>query len=442
MTPSRNLPIIMAALFLLALPLGTLSAIGIAVPHWLDSLWWSLLLAVVLLAALDALRLQHRTSPQLLRRLPDRLLAGRWNTVELEIHPSAAKPLTVAIFDHVPDSMTSENLPAALFLLPGKTTRFSYRLRPLRRGHFHFHYCEIHLPSPWKLWQQRRLLSLPEEVHVYPDFIRLYNAQLTATPLANRQGRQRQPHSGTGQEFHQLREFREGDTLRQIDWKATARRRTFISREYQAEAEQRILFLLDCGNRMRSRDGELAHFDHALEACLLLAHIALRQGDAVGLATFSTPQQRYLAPAKGQAQMNALLNALYDLESTRQPADFTAAVGELLDRGQQRSLVVILSNLRDEDNDELPVALAPLLRRHAVVLVSLRETVLDRLRRRPVASFEDTLAYQGAMTYLDARENLHRQLMTQGIALLDTSPDELAPRLVEHYLARKASGAC
>ena len=47
-----------------------------------------------------------------------------------------------------------------------------------------------------------------------------------------------------------------------------------------------MLLVVDCGRRMASKD-ELSHFDHALNAALLLAHVALRQGDAVGLMTMA-----------------------------------------------------------------------------------------------------------------------------------------------------------
>ena len=202
--------------------------------------------------------------------------------------------------------------------------------------------------------------------------------------------RQRQ-RRGLGQEFHQLREFRDGDTLRQIDWKATARKRTPIAREYQDERDQQILFLLDCGRRMRSQDGELSHFDHALNASLLLGYVALRQGDAVGLMTFASEQRRYLPPVKGQAQVNVLLNAVYDLQSSQRPADYSDAVDALLKRQSRRALVVLITNLRDEDDEDLLNAVKRLERRHRVLIASLREDVLDNLRHSQVEDYESAL---------------------------------------------------
>ena len=88
---------------------------------------------------------------------------------------------------------------------------------------------------------------------------------------------------GEGTEFQQLREYRLGDSLRQIDWKATQRARKLISRDYQDERNQQVMLLVDTGRRMLARDDGLSHFDHVLNAALLVAYIALRQGDVVGL---------------------------------------------------------------------------------------------------------------------------------------------------------------
>src|SRR5690606_30834185 len=158
----------------------------------------------------------------------------------------------------------------------------TYRLRPTQRGHYAFSHCEALLLSPLGLWRSRRVIPLADETRVYPDFTRLHGAPLMAVDnWLSRLGIRQQPRRGLGLEFHQLREYRDGDVLRQIDWKATARKRVPIAREYQDERDQQILLMLDCGRRMRSQDGELTHFDHALNASLLLAYVALRQGDAL-----------------------------------------------------------------------------------------------------------------------------------------------------------------
>ena len=441
MKPSRLLLIWLALLLVLGIVLGVLRALGVAVPSPLLSINWGLLLALLALALLDAVRLRRLPSPRVQRQMPASLALGRWGEVRLEISHDFEQPLEVGLFDHVPDGLDFENLPLTVELQPGQHSQVGYRLRPLKRGHFTFEHCEVNLPSPLGLWAQKRLMDALEDIRVYPDFARLYEGQLLAVDnwLSQLGIRQRQ-RRGQGQEFHQLREFREGDSLRQIDWKATARHRMPIAREYEDERDQQIIFMLDCGRRMRSQDGELSHFDHALNACLLLSYTALRQGDAVGLSTFASERPRYLAPVKGTNQLNVLLNTVYDLDSSQRPADYQAAVNQLLTRQKRRALVVLVTNLRDEDDEELLTAVKRLGQQHRVLVASLREEALDRLRQTPVQTLPEALSYCGTVDYLNARAELHERLSAHGVAVLQARPGELGAELVTLYLGWKKAG--
>ncbi|NWB85156.1 DUF58 domain-containing protein [Pseudomonas gingeri] len=441
MRPSRLLLIWLGVLLALGIGLGTLGALGVELPERLGSIGWGLLLALLLLSLLDGARLRRLPSPHVKRKLPGSLALGRWGEVHLELSHDHPTPLRVQLFDHVPDGLAFANLPQAITLQPGEGSELSYRVRPLSRGHFRYARCEVSLPSPLGLWSERRYLALADATRVYPDFARLYGAQLLAVDnwLSQLGVRQRQ-RRGLGLEFNQLREFREGDSLRQIDWKATARQRTPIAREYQDERDQQIVFLLDCGRRMRSQDGELAHFDHALNACLLLSYVALRQGDAVGLCTFAGEQPRFLAPVKGQGQLNVLLNSVYDLNSTQRPADYQAAASQLLARQKRRALVVLVTNLRDDDDEALLTAVKRLGRQHRVLVASLREEVLDQLRQAPVQTLPEALAYCGTLDYLNARATLHERLAAHGVPVLDARPSELGADLVSRYLSWKRAG--
>ena len=374
MKPSRALLALFAALLLLAIGLGSLSALGQRLPAQLHTFWWAALAALLLLGLLDALWARRQAVPKLSRQLSGNLPLGRWSEVRLHLQHTYRRPVRLTLFDHLPAGMDFEYLPQEVELRPGESTEVGYRVRPLNRGHFVFPRCELELPSPLRLWRQRRYLEARGETRVYPDFARLYGAELMAVDhWLNQIGVRGGQRRGLGLEFHQLREFRDGDTLRQIDWKATARKRTPIAREYQDERDQQILFLLDCGRRMRSQDGDLSHFDHALNASLLLAYVALRQGDAVGAMTFAGDDRRHLPPGKGSAQLGALLNTVYDLQTSQRPADFPEAVQAVLSRQRRRALVILVTNLRDEDDEELLGAVKRLGRQHRVLVASLRD---------------------------------------------------------------------
>lgn len=441
MKPSRLLLIWLALLVVVSIVLGALQALQIDLPSSLISINWGLLLALLALAVIDAVRLRRLTSPRIKRQMPGSLALGRWAEVKLEVAHEFAEPLAIGLFDHVPDGLAFEHLPMLVELQPGHVSQISYRLRPLGRGHFSFEQCEVNLPSPLGLWSGKRLISVRDETRIYPDFARLYGGELRAVDnwLSQLGVRQRQ-RRGQGQEFHQLREFREGDSLRQIDWKATARQRTPIAREYEDERDQQIIFMLDCGRQMRSHDGELSHFDHALNACLLLSYVALRQGDAVGMSTFAGDKPRHVAPVKGSGQLNVLLNAVYDLGSTQRPADYQAAANQLLTRQKRRALVVLVTNLRDED-EQLLAAVKRLSAQHRVLVASLREQALDTLRQTTVQTLPEALAYCGAIDFLNARSQLHERLTAHGVAVMDVRPAELGAGLVTSYMSWKKTAA-
>lgn len=441
MKPSRLLLIWLAILLAIGIVLGTLQALDVEVPSSLLSINWGLLLALFALSLLDALRLKRLPSPRVQRKMPGSLALGRWSEIRLEVEHDFEQPLTIQLFDHVPDGLSFENLPLDTELQPGQRSLIGYRLRPLKRGHFTFDTCELNLPSPFGLWSGKRLLNLTDHTRVYPDFARLYGGQLLAVDnwLSQLGVRQRQ-RRGQGMEFHQLREFREGDSLRQIDWKATARHRTPIAREYEDERDQQIIFMLDCGRQMRSQDGELSHFDHALNACLLLSYVALRQGDAVGLSTFAGDQPRFIAPVKGAGQLKVLLNGVYDLDSTRRSADYPAAVSQLLARQKRRALVVLVTNVRDEVDEELLSAVSYLTQQHRVLVANLRETALETVRQTQVQTLHEALAYCATLDYHNTRAELHERLSAHGVPLLDVVPDKLGAAMVARYLSWKRTG--
>jgi uncharacterized protein (DUF58 family) len=241
-------------------------------------------------------------------------------------------------------------------------------------------------------------------------------------------------------EFHQLREYREGDSLRQIDWKATARMRRPISRDYQDERDQQIVFLLDCGRRMRARDGDLSHFDHTLTAILLTAYVALREGDAAGLLTFAG-EERWLPPRKTGAGLDAFLQTLYDLQPATGATDYLAAARAFMTRVRKRSLVVLVTNLRDEEDETLLPALQLLRARHLVLLANLRERALEQALEEPVRDFDDALLHGAVHEYLDQRQRSFERIHAQGILSLDVLPMQLPVTLVNRYLALKRGGA-
>jgi uncharacterized protein (DUF58 family) len=376
-------------------------------------------LALALADALAGLRQRGRLTVE--REVSHTLPVGTWQPVNLKL--SAANNVTGWLRDRHPAAFQSEGLPLFFRLAAGQWLRTSYRLHLTERGLQRFAAVDLRLLSPLRLWQIPETLPVADEVRIYPDFARITQYTLLATDNRLSQlGVLNRRRRGEGMEFHQLRDYRQEDSPRQIDWKASSRMGRLISREHQDERDQQIVFLLDCGSRMRAKDGDLSHFDHTLNALLLLAYVALNQGDAVGIATFGHAAPRYLPPRKSVATVNRLLNAVYDLQPSLYSPDYQLAGEQLLKRLSKRAFVVLVTNLRDEDDDTLGPAMTLLGRRHAVTLASLREPVLDELLAAPVDDFDTALTRAAALQYSHARRRQAAMLRHSGVQIVDVSP--------------------
>lgn len=432
--------LIPAPALLLSVGLTVLLAVLASVLPALLPLWLAGLALLAILAAVDALRLYGRAAPTLLRQLPSALPLGVDREIALRLENDSPHPQQLSVYDHPPSCMAVYDLPQRLQLPPGEGAELHYRVHPLVRGSFEFAQTELRLRSPWRLWDRRLRVGQHEAVRVYPNFAALTRFALLATDHRLSQiGVLKRRRRGQGMDFHQLREYREGDIQRQIDWKATSRMGRLISREYQDERDQQIILLVDCGRRMQARDDALSHMDHVLNAALLLAFVALRQGDAVGLATFGG-SQRFVAPRKSMATINTLMSASFDLQPTLHSPDFLLAARDLITRQRKRALVVILSNLRDEDDDTLLPALQLLQQRHLVLLASLREGILGQSLRAPVRALEDALTHAATAEYLERRRDNFRRLSGHGISSVDVEPAQLPLALVNRYIDVKRAG--
>jgi len=422
--------------------LTVLAALAIAVSIYPQfHLYWAALSGVAaVIALLDAATALRLATPPAARLVPGSLALGVPVDVALRIHNPSRLALDCEVHDHHPASVEAEGLPRRLALAAGQWGELRYQAKPVARGEARFGRTELRVFSPLKLFQVTRLTGDPSPIRVYPNFRALARYTLLATDNRLSQiGVLQVRRRGEGMEFHQLREYRQGDSQRAIDWKATSRTARLISREYEDEKDQRVLLVVDCGRRMAAKDGELSHFDHTLNAALLLAHVSLRQGDAVGMLTMGGVH-RYCEPRKSIAAVHAIMNRMYDVEPTLAVPDYHRAATEVMTRVRRRALVILLTNLRDEDDDGLLPALSLLRSRHLVVLASLREAILSRALSARVDSFDRAVTHAAAADYLALRERVFRRIGASGVMTLDVEPEKLPITLVNRYLELKKSG--
>jgi len=413
--------------------------------YWSLSWYWSLSTGLVCTVMLsDLLWVLLLPVPSIARRCGTILALGVPAQVELQLETAGRhadrrpREIRLVLHDHHPPTLEAEGLPATLRLQSGEKASVYYRVIPTERGNFDFGRVAAWMRSPLGLWQRKVRGATQEPIRVYPNFQSLVRYSLVA--IKNRVGQigiHQYPRRGRGLEFHQLREYRFGDASNQINWKATSRRLKLISCEYQEEQDQQIMLLLDCGRRMRARDEMLSHFDLALNAVLLLAHIALRQGDSVGLMTFGGPE-RHLSPRKGISTVNTLLNSTYDIQPSVYASDLAQALEDCAKRIQKRSLMVLISNLSDQQPQNLLSVTRSLMKRHLVLYASLREEVIDRVVQTKVHDLPSALRLAAAHEFTERRSRELGLLRAEGILCVDTVPSKLAPALANTYLEIKA----
>lgn len=402
---------------------------------------WEVLGAIAAAAlALDAALVRFAAKPEATRVVAPAVSRAEWTRVRIAIDNNSRWPMALRVHDHHPALVSVEGMPQSVRVAAHERAELTYRVRPEARGPHEFGPIELRVASPLRLWERAVRIAAAQRIRAYPNVRAIARYQLLAAQTRTAQlGVKKRPRRGDGLEFHQLREYRAGDVLRQIDWKATARLRKTISREYQDERDQRVVFLLDCSQRLRAVDGARSHFDAAIDAVLLASHVAARQGDAVGLMTFSGAP-RWLPPRKGAAQVNALLNAMHDLDTSTRAADFLEAARTLATRLSKRALVVIVSNIRDEDAGDLAPALELLARRHIVLLASLSETAMSDALRAPVASLDDALRVASIHAYRAERKRALDALPRRSALRLDSEPEKLGIAMVNAYLEVKRAG--
>jgi uncharacterized protein (DUF58 family) len=422
---------------------AALTVLGLISSIWPEfEVYWKILLFISITLSLVDMWLVYKTPvPVITRNLSSSLSVGVSHDIKLTVKNVSRMNISVDVYDHFPEQSIVKGMPRRLLLDANEVAELIYHLKPLRRGLLRFTQTECSVLSRFSLWRYKHLLPVVNEVRVYPNYAPVIEYALLATENhLSMMGILKHRRRGQGMEFHQLREFRDGDSIKQIDWKASSRMRKIISREYQDERDQQIIIMLDCGHRMLAQDGDLSHFDHSLNALLLLSYVSLRQGDSIGVSTFSHENARWVKPVKGVANLHTLLNSIYDLQPGADAPDYSFGARNLVLRQRKRSLVIIMTNLRDDDSDDLNAAVQLLKKYHKVVVASLQEqAILNRLDS-PVLNHQDALSVAATHGYQAKRDLLVQQLRNNGINTLDVSPQDLALSLTNTYLDLKTSG--
>jgi uncharacterized protein (DUF58 family) len=389
----------------------------------------------------------QRASPRMKRLLPSAFAVGIRRPITVSIDVDGHDEWRCSLYDHADATLVTAGLPAELTLSAQKRVDITYVVVPGQRGEVTFAPADIHVRSRWGLCELLEQIGTTETRRVYPDFAQIARyAWLAGDRRLQEIGIKTYQRRGQGTDFKQLSEYSVGDSVRHIDWRATLRMGKPIVREFQDERDQCVMLLVDCGRRMRADDRDTGskgtHFDQVLNAVMLVSYVALKQGDEVGAMTFGTPAdlEQSVPPRKGAQALNMMMSHLHGIQPTPTHSDYVAAANAVLRRHHKRSLVIIITNFRDEDSTELRHALRLLRSRHLVLLASVRERIVDELIGQPLTGGDAALDVASAHLYEQSRRDAFNRLATGEGLMVDATPEYLGIALVNRYHALKRAG--
>jgi uncharacterized protein (DUF58 family) len=427
MRPTRR-AIVLA---ILGLPVALLPA---AVDARLWALWPVYLGGLVLALGADALMAPRAAGVSASVAMPGTIYIGEEEEAVLRVAmPSARRvPVTVAV------DLSDRLVPQPQ--LRGRVSRegasLPFRLKATRRGRIVVERAWVRWAGPLGLMAAVRRLDLQRPAAVVPNIRPVKTMALRfLTDREFRAGLKIERYQGDGTQFDSLREHTTGDDRRTIDWKASARHRKLVARQFKAERDHQVVIAVDTGNLMCEPLAGIPKVDHAVNAALLLAYISLRAGDRVGLATFDSKPGLYVEPKGGLRGFQILSQMAGQVDYSERETNFTLGLTSIGQRLSRRSLIVVLTDFVDTITAELMVEnLDRLSRRHVVVFVALQDPGLAAVAAQEP---KGVLALNRAVVaggLLRDREVVLRRLRRLGIYPIDAAPGQVSPRLINTYL--------
>ena len=436
LTPTHRLVVATAALALVWLGSGT--PVGLLCA-------WAATIALVGATAYDAILSPWPGQVSVERRLPATVGVGDRVEGEYAVSASWPRALHVRLFDRLPAAVGRlGNSGETAVLSPGGAASLPLALVGRERGVHELGPVALQVRGPLGLLDRTHRFERRDTIVVAPSIAgvrryRLLSLQHRLRDAGVRAIRRR----GEGTSFANLRDYTPGDDPRHIDWKATARRRKPITREFTIEQGQTVMIVIDAGRLMTQLAGPYPRFEYALSSALVLADVAAQSGDQVGLMLFDTEVRAFVPPARGRAALEGIRGALVPATATMAEPDYAAAFRTLAAKHRKRSLIVLFTDVIDSRASQSLIAHATRsAARHLPLVVALRNDHL-LATANPAGRTTSTALYESAAAeeLLLAREEALGRMRRAGVAVVDVSPQGMTTAVVNRYLEVKSRSA-
>jgi uncharacterized protein (DUF58 family) len=389
--------------------------------------------AGVLVVIIDGRRTPSRGALSVRREHVDILSVGADNRIVVRV--DSPRRCIATVRDECPEALHPSRTQWRLRL----PREMEYSVTPRNRGEATFGGTVLRVEGPWRLGWRQCTIGTAETVAVDADLeaVRVYEALARRGQLAELGLRTLRLRT-EGTEFERIREAVADDPLRSINWRATARTGRLMATELIPERAQPLVICLDHGRLMGVGAGELTKLDHAVNAALLLVHVALRSGDRAGLLAFADTVTAKLPPRGGSLQLRRFLDAVRPLRPVETEADYDQAFGDFSRWQTRRCLVVIFTDVLDPDQAAaLLRQCARLRQRHLPLVVTVRDPAVDDAARLVPRRGADAYARAVANGLLADRDDTLTVMRRSGVDTIDADARTLSPRLVNRYLELK-----
>ncbi len=403
---------------------------------------------VFLAVVLDGLRLPLAQQITIERSWSNAPALDSETEIQLAVEHSAETILDCNLLDDLPDALVSAPAARNLRVFPRARAMLRYKIEPRERGDVQAGAVYIRYASPLGLVERWAMAPLEQPVRVYPALRQgedqeIFLARGRQIDLQLRRARER----GLGRDFESLREYLEGDDLRDVCWTATARRGQLITRRYQTERSQAVWIVLDAGRLLRGRILEGAgerdrrghsKLDYACSTAVALAQLALFSGDRVGLLVYGQHVQQRVLPGRGHAHLRQIVEALAQARAESSEADHLRATATLNRWQPRRALVLWITDLAETAmRPEVIDGAMQLLRRHVLLFVAMAQPDVAAIANARPKNVEEMFRASAAQELTTRRELLLARLRDQGALTLDLNPAQLTSAVLNQYLKVK-----
>lgn len=325
-------------------------------------------------------------------------------------------------------------------LAPGRHGTYRTVLQPTRRGHIRGYGLTLRTRSRLGLAWRQTWAPAPAVLRVLPEFRARRHLPSRLARLRELDGQTSLLVRGEGTEFDSLREYVDGDDVRSLDWRASARRQDLVVRTWRPERDRQVFIALDTSRLAAARLGAETRLDSGIETALLMAALANSAGDDVQALAADRQIHAQVDESRGAATMAALAAALGPLQPQLTEPDWPLITRTIMARLSGRALVVVCTAIDPGAlGSGLIAAAQTLAARHQVIIASATDPVEGELRRHHETVEDVYIAAAAARAHAD-RIQLADILTAGGIHVIQAEPDDLAPRVADRYLELKTAG--